>query len=584
MAGIELRLGYRISARSPSMGFGADVNLEASFSTSSYEPEHILQVLNVFRRSGTFTDVVLQVEEQEFPCHRAVLCASSHYFRTMFMGQLRENGQSVVRLNEVTSVALEHLLNFIYEGRVQLQEENVEIIFRAADLLDVPALSRACVDFLGKCMSHFNCLGLMEFAKHYSLQPLLEQCQNLLYQDFDIVAKQDEFLELPVEKVVELLDSEKLQVQEEVLVEAALLWVHHQASQRKAALGKLLERLRLPLLDPVFFINMLEADDLIQDSHECRKLLQEARLYRTYGREISSKRTKPRRQSGWAEVIVVIGGCGKNRILRCSVTEKLDPTSGKWLTSANVPGYKYEFAVCELHNDIYLSGGQLNSSQVWRFLAQLNQWVSVGSLLKGRWRHKMASLCGKLYAVGGYDGQQRLSSVECFSVFENVWKPVAPLLLPVSSAALASCSGKLYVISGAVTEECNTNMVQCYDPVKDQWTYMMRCPFSQRCLNAVSLNSSIYVAGGLLDVLYCYSPKVDSWSKVAELPMKLENCGLTVCDGKVYILGGRDECESVTNRTWAFDPLSGQLTEEMPLTQSLSNHGCVTITQHLHHK
>lgn len=277
------------------MGFGTDVNLEASFSTSSYQPEHILQALNFFRKNGTFTDVVLQVAEQEFPCHRAVLCASSHYFRSMFMGQLRESSQSVVQLNEISEVALEHLLNFIYEGRAHLQEENVEIVFQAADLLDVPALSRACVDFLEKCVSHSNCLGLMEFAKHYSLQLLLEQCENLLYQNFDIIAKQDEFLELPVERVLDLLDSEKLQVQEEVLVEAALLWVHHQASQRKAALGKLLERLRLPLLDPVFFTNMLEADEFVQDSYDCRKLLQEARLYRTYGREISSERTKPRR-------------------------------------------------------------------------------------------------------------------------------------------------------------------------------------------------------------------------------------------------------------------------------------------------
>ncbi|KAI5629181.1 kelch-like protein 35, partial [Silurus asotus] len=550
-----------------------------SFSTSLYQPENILQTLNVFRKSGTFTDVVLRAEEQEFPCHRAVLCASSHYFCSMFMGQLRESGQSVVQLNEVSEIALEHLLNFIYEGQVHLQEENVEIIFRAADLLNVPALSQACVDFLEKRVSHLNCLGLIEFANHYSLQPLLEQCQNLLYQDFDIVAKQDEFLELPMEKVVELLNSEKLQVKEEVLVEAALLWVHHQGSQRKAALGKLLESLRLPLLDPVFFTNMLEADELIQDSHDCRKLLQEARLYRTYGREISSERTKPRRQSGWAEVIVVIGGCDKNRISVYSSTEKLDPTSGKWLTSANVPGYKYEFAVCELHNDIYLSGGQLNSSQVWRFMAQLNQWVSVGSLLKGRWRHMMASLCGKLYAVGGFDGRQMLSSVECFSVFENKWKPVAPLLLPVSSAAVASCSGKLFIIGGAVSDDCNTNMVQCYDPVKNQWMYTMSCPFSQRCMNAVSLNGSIYVAGGLMDVLYCYTPKGNSWDKVAELPMKLENCGLTACDGKIYILGGRNEAEAVTDHTWAFDPLTSLLTEEISLTHRLTNHGCVTITQ-----
>ncbi|KAG9263656.1 kelch-like protein 35 [Astyanax mexicanus] len=563
----------------------SDSGSDDSICSGSCHAEHILQVLNTFRQSGTFTDVVLLVEDREFPCHRATLCASSQYFRTMFTGQLRESRQTAVRLKEVSAAAMEHLLDFIYEGRVRLQKESVESVFHAADLLDVPALSRACVDFLEQRMCPSNCLGLIDFAGLYSIDQLLVRCQGILYQSFEKVSKQEEFLELPLDRVLELLDSEKLQVQEEVLVEAALGWVYHRRNQRKAALKKLMERLRLPLLDPVFFTDKLEADELMQECCECRLLLQEARKYQIYGREISSERTKPRRRSGWAEMIVVIGGCDRSGISRLSFAEKLDPISGKWLPSATLPGYsKCEFAVCELQNDIYVSGGQLNSSDVWRFMSQLNQWVRVGGLLKGRWRHKMASLRGKLYAVGGYNGHQRLSSVECFSVFENAWKAVAPLLLPVSSSAVVSCAGKLYVIGGALSEECNTNKVQCYDPVKDQWTYVSPTPFSQRCINAVSLNGSIYVAGGLLDVIYCYTPKIDAWSKAAELAMKVESCGLTVCNGKVYVVGGRDEFATAIDRMWAFDPVSGRVTEEMPLSRSLSNHGCATITQHLENK
>ncbi|XP_062869866.1 kelch-like protein 35 [Trichomycterus rosablanca] len=559
----------------------SDCSSKAGSCSNSDHGEQILQFLNILRKNAVFTDVVLQIEGREFPCHRAMLCANSLYFRSMFMGQLRESGQSVVQLHDVSSAALQHLLDFIYQGHVELQEDSVEMVFQAAHMLDVPLLTQACVDFLKTRVCHLNCLGLIYFAKHYSLQPLMEQCENLLYHDFDLVAKQEEFLELPLEKVIELLDSEKLKMKEEVLVETALLWVHHQQKERKPDLVKLLERLRLPLLDPVFFTNTLEADQLVQECQDCRSLLQEARLYRMYGREISSERTKPRRQSGWAEVIVVIGGCDR-RISGLSFAKKLDPTTGKWFPSPSVPGYsKYEFAACELHNDIYLSGGQLNSSDLWRFMSQLGQWVRVGSLLKGRWHHKMVSLCGKLYAVGGCDGYQRLSSVECFSVHENAWKAVAPLLLPVSSAAVASCSGKLYVISGAVTDECNNNRVQCYDPVSNKWTYMSTCPFSQRNISAVSLNGFIYVAGGLLDRLFCYEPRNDSWSKLVELPMKLESCGLTVCDGKVYIMGGEDELAVVTDRTWVFDPQNGRQTEDTPLTCSLSNHCCVTITQRL---
>ncbi|XP_066507538.1 kelch-like protein 35 [Hoplias malabaricus] len=573
------------------MGFGSesdswsDSGSDDSICSGSCHAEHILQVLNTFRQSATFTDVVLLVEDREFPCHRATLCASSRYFRTMFTGKLQESQQTAVRLKEVSAAAMEHLLDFIYEGRVRLHENSVEKVFRAADLLDVPALSRACVDFLDQRVCPSNCLGLMEFAQLYSLQALLDHCQAVLFQDLEMVSMNEEFLELPLDRVLELLHSEKLQVADEVLVEVALRWVYHRHNQRRGALRILLERLRLPLLDPVFFTDKLEADELVQECHECRVLLQEARRYHMYGREISSERTKPRRWSGWAEMIVVIGGCDRNGISRLAFAEKTDPISGKWLPSATLPGYsKCEFAMCELQNDIYLSGGQLNSSDVWRYMSSLNQWVRVGSMLKGRWRHKMASLRGKLYAVGGYNGHQRLSSVECFSVFENAWKAVASLPVPVSSAAVASCAGKLYVIGGAVSEECNTNKVQCYDPVKDKWTYVTPSPFSQRCINAVALNGSIYVAGGLLDALYAYTPQSDSWSKVADLPMKVESCGLTVCNGKVYVLGGRDEFAAAIDQMWAFDPASGELNKEMPMTRSLSNHGCATITQHLENK
>lgn len=66
------------------------------------------------------------------------------------------------------------------------------------------------------------------------------------------------------------------------------------------------------------------------------------------------------RQSGWAEMIVVIGGCDRSGISRISFAEKFSPIPGKWLPSATLPGYsKCEFAMCELQNDIYLSGMNL---------------------------------------------------------------------------------------------------------------------------------------------------------------------------------------------------------------------------------
>ncbi|KAK1800410.1 hypothetical protein P4O66_005645, partial [Electrophorus voltai] len=304
----------------------------------------------------------------------------------------------------------------------------------------------------------------MDFAKLYSLQSVLERCQGLLWRDFTTVSRQEEFPDVPAERVLELLDSEKLQASEEELVETMLHWARQQRGQRMVHLARLLGRLCLPLVDSVFFTDVLEADKLVQQCNNCWALLQEARLYHVYGREISSERTRPRRQSGWAEMIVVIGH-NRSDISWTSLTEKLDPASGKWFPSATVPGYgKCEFAVCELQSHIYLSGGQLNSSDVWCLMPQLAQWVRVGSLQVGRQQHKKTCLRGKIRcpsclicSTKSPSCHQWLSSMECYSVFENAWKPVAPPLLTVSSSALARCSGKLYIIGGAVNNDSNTN-------------------------------------------------------------------------------------------------------------------------------
>lgn len=72
----------------------------------------------------------------------------------------------------------------------------------------------------------------------------------------------------------------------------------------------------------------------------------------------------------------------------------------------------------------------------------------------------------KVYAVGGYDGQSRLSSVECYDSFSNRWKEVAPMKEAVSSPAVASCAGKLFVIGGGPDDDTCSDKVgnRCVHP------------------------------------------------------------------------------------------------------------------------
>ena len=71
-----------------------------------------------------------------------------------------------------------------------------------------------------------------------------------------------------------------------------------------------------------------------------------------------------------------------------------------------------------------VAGGKETQHDVWKYNGALDKWIQIESLTTGRWRHKMAVHGGKVYALGGFDGVQRLDSVEAYDPFHNRWAQV----------------------------------------------------------------------------------------------------------------------------------------------------------------
>ncbi|XP_074160193.1 kelch-like protein 35 [Sminthopsis crassicaudata] len=554
---------------------------QAELCVSSDSTQQVLQRPSVHQLRGTLTDVLLRAGDCDFPCHRAALSAGSTYFQALFSGGAPQ--EDVVLLPQVSPGVLGLLLDHLYGAGVSLLEEDAAALLALSDLLGVIPLRETCANFLEGQLGPQNCLAFLRLAQTFSLPSLAEGSLRVVRQAFPQVSSQPEFLELELAQVAELLADESLGVaREEAVFEAAMRWVRHDPPARRGHLPGLLKKVRLPLLAPAYFLEKVEADEMVRASRECYPLLLEARQCFILGREGSSWKATPRRFMDLAEVIVVVGGCDRTGLLTLPFADAYHPWSRQWKTLPSVPGCtKSEFAMCAMRNDVYLSGGHIHSRDLWMFRSQLQTWVRAASLNEGRWRHKMAVMQGRLYAVGGFDGVHRLRSVECYDPFFNTWTPVHPLLEAVSSAAVVPCCNKLYVIGGAMDDGSNTDKVQCYDPGKDKWRLLSPAPFTQRCIEAVALDDTIYVVGGLLNKIFSYDPCRDLWKEAASLPGPLESCGVTVCGRKIYILGGRDERGEGTDKTFAFDPLSGCLENQQPLQRCTSAHGCVTILQHL---
>lgn len=146
----------------------------------------------------------------------------------------------------------------------------------------------ACASFLTDALNPENCVGILRLADTHSLDSLKKQVQGYIVQNFVQILSSEEFLELPVDTLNHILKSDDLYVTEEAQVfETAMSWVRHRPAERLGLLPFVLENVRLPLLDPWYFVETVEAEPLIRQCPEVFPLLQEARMYHLSGNEVS---------------------------------------------------------------------------------------------------------------------------------------------------------------------------------------------------------------------------------------------------------------------------------------------------------
>ncbi|XP_056911328.1 kelch-like protein 6, partial [Takifugu flavidus] len=452
----------------------------------------------------------------------------------------------------------------------------------------------ACAGFLSRSLHLESCIGILNLADSHVLTSLKTGAQDYIVSKFSQVVQQRDFLELPADSLESVLQRDDLDANcEECVFEAVTRWVRARQDERCPLLARLLSHVRLPLLEPAYFVEKVEADELIRSCTEVFPLMQEVRRYHLTGRGVVSERTKPRVQHFMSEVFLIIGGCAKDEHFVSTVT-CLDPLRRSRLDVARLPITEMEdqsqnrkwveFACVTFCNEVYISGGKDTQHEVWKYNGALDKWIQVEALKTGRWRHKMAAHDGKVYALGGFDGVQRLASVEAYDPFHNCWTQATPLAVGVSSFAAASFDRWIYVIGGGPNGKLATDQVQRWEPGRDFWEMRAPIPVETKCTNAVAFNGCIYVVGGAMHAMYCYSPLSDSWSLITRLGERA-SCAIAACNNKLFITGGRDNKNQVISTVMCWDVDQAVLTEECILPMGVSHHGSVTLMKsytHIH--
>lgn len=356
------------------------------------------------RSEQFFTDVVLVVEGVEFPAHRNVLAACSDYFNAMFscpMGQtkMREN------LEGITSKAVEQLLDFMYRGEIEINEENLEEILVASRLFLLEDVTQACCKFTQDRINVNNCWGIRNMADRLACLNLLAKVNAFIEDNFTEAKASEEFVELPFELMKELLADDELNIREDELVSAVLKWIEYDRETRYKYLETLFKLLRLGYISVDSMTYLCERNELVSTHSYLVRLIKAVHhqssfspsLAQLMSEEEFAKIGKPRK---WQRIVPVLTAVGGTQTLFYNTEEKM------WVSLAPI-ATRHCPGLASIDTKMYLVGGSrkwIRLSDCEMYSPMADTWEMMAPMGIARSNIGLVVLEEYLYAVGGYDG------------------------------------------------------------------------------------------------------------------------------------------------------------------------------------
>lgn len=302
-----------------------------------------------------------------------MLAATIPYFNAMFAHDMVEIKQDEIRIQESLDwQAFKNLVDFAYTGTVTITQSNVQSLLVGASFLQLQKVSDACCAFLTRGLHASNVLGVKSFADALGCRNLVKEAKRYIKKHFEKVASSEEFLTLTFEDLMLIVSKDELNIRgEEKVFEAVMRWVKTDANRTKH-LAILLTQVRLPLLSPQYLTDSVATEQLVRASHSCRDLLDEAKDYHLMPERrplLQSFRTRPRCCHNMAGLVYAVGGLTKNGD-SLSTVEFYDPKKQKWEMAEAMTMLRSRVGVAVMGSKLYAIGGY-NGSERLRYAVLL---------------------------------------------------------------------------------------------------------------------------------------------------------------------------------------------------------------------
>lgn len=220
-------------------------------------------------------------------------------------------------------------------------------------------------------------------------------------------------------------------------------------------------------------------------------------------------------------------------------------------------------------------------------------WISKSPMPTARGGFGTAVVNGRIYAIGGINGDSPLNVNEQYDPVSDQWVSKASMPTPRSGFAIATYDNKIYVFGGSIGSGYVGNN-EVYDPATNSWETKASMPTPRSDFSACVVNDRIYLMAGKkyssnnpyfneTAVNEVYDPRNDSWTTAKAVPNAVYGYSASVIDGKIHLIGGSKNPISLgvsvlVNTNQVFDPQTGNWTisENIP---TFITYGSAATTQ-----
>jgi len=372
----------------------------------------LLQYANNKRIDGDFNDVTIEVGSESIPANRMVLACYSKFFESMFLSPMKERYQNTVEIKDLDGKAVKLVIEYIYIGHIDINKNNVWILLRIADFLQVDNIKKKCFDFMETSLTVDGCLDVMNASIVYNY-PSLQQTYQYISDNFKEILKSDKFKQLSKEELTSLhANLDRSSVQETSLYTGIINWIKYDQN-RENEFATLFLTLDLQKFPHDLVLDEVAQEQWVNKNIDC---LQSVVSYFVHKSTCTNEEKNSK--------ILCIGGEGSKSV---SVIYDI---SGKVINKCypDLPQFLSYHCTSKIDNFIYCIGGALDGDYTYSmntvYRLNLNNvdlgWQEVTAMATKRSCFGATEYNGCLVVTGGYNGKSKVSTTELYQPSLNI--------------------------------------------------------------------------------------------------------------------------------------------------------------------